>query len=126
MKIPKRIFSFWSDTCEIKRGGLSRKQLEGLGHKAKKAAAITAAQAATLEAIILRKPQKHRSDLPANRPMYIKDEAIGEMILQVLTALPHHKRALFLKSKYDSDQTLSSAEITELRKFIAVLEKKKT
>ena len=103
------------------RGGLSKKQLEGLYGKAKRIPEISQNKLATLEAIILRKHEKQKSDLPANTPLYQKDEEVVEMIESVLSKNPQHKRVLFLKSKVDSNRPLSSAEVTEIKKFHKLL-----
>ena len=103
------------------RGGLSKKQLQGLYGKASKIAGIPAGKLATLEAIILRKHTKEKSALPAATPLYIKDETTGKMIKDVLAKYPQHKRVLFLKSKFDNNQELSTAEVDELRKFNKLL-----
>lgn len=103
------------------RGGLSKKQLEGLYGKAKRIPGIPAHKLATLEAIILRKTEKQRSEKPANAPLYQKDEPAGEMINAILEQYPQHKRVLFLKSKYDNNEILSPAETDELKKFLKLL-----
>lgn len=103
------------------RGGLSKKQLEGLYGKAKRIPEIPQNKLATLEAIILRKHEKQKSDLPANTPLYQKDEEVVEMIESVLSKNPQHKRVLFLKSKVDSNSPLSPVEVTELKKFHKLL-----
>ena len=103
------------------RGGLSKKQLEGLYGKAKRIPEISQNKLATLEAIILRKHEKQKSDLPANTPLYQKDEGVVEMIESILSKSPQHKRVLFLKSKVDSNSPLSTAEVTELKKFHKLL-----
>jgi len=103
------------------RGGLSKKQLEGLYSKAKKISAIPVGKLATLEAIILRKHSKHKSDLPEIAPLYEKDEETGKMIDAILAKYPEHKRVLFLKSKYDNNEILQPAEKTELQKFVRLL-----
>jgi len=51
------------------RGGLSKKQLEGLYSKAGKIKSIPPGKLATLEAILLRKHSKHKSELPASTPL---------------------------------------------------------
>ena len=76
---------------------------------------------ATLEAIILRKHSKHKSELPATAPLYSKDEAIGKMIDAILAKFPQHKRVLFFKSKYDNNEIFSAGEKTELQKFNKLL-----
>ncbi|HNJ56258.1 MAG TPA: hypothetical protein PLC62_07420 [Chitinophagaceae bacterium] len=103
------------------RGGLSKKQLEGLYGKAKRIPEISQNKLATLEAIILRKHEKQKSDLPANTPLYQKDEGVVEMIESILSKSPQHKRVLFLKSMVDSNSPLSLAEVTELKKFHKLL-----
>jgi DNA repair protein RadC len=103
------------------RGGLSKKQLEGLYGKAKRIPEISQNKLATLEAIILRKHEKQKSDRPANTPLYQKDEEVVEMIESVLSKNPQHKRVLFLKSKVDSNSPLSPVEVTELKKFHKLL-----
>jgi hypothetical protein len=103
------------------RGGLSKKQLEGLYGKAQKVTTIPENKLATLEAIILRKPAKHRSELPANTPLYTPDEDTGRMIHSILDKYPEHKRVLFFKSRYDNNEPLSQSEKTELLKFSKLL-----
>jgi hypothetical protein len=103
------------------RGGLSKKQLEGLYSKATKVKSIPQAKLATLEAIILRKHTKHKSALPATAPLYEKDEEAGKMIEEILSKYPQHKRVLFFKSKYDNNETFSAADKTELQKFNRLL-----
>ncbi len=99
------------------RGGLSKKQLQGLHSKALKITTIPTGKLATLEAIILRKHANHRSELPAAVPLYIKDEARGKMIEAILVKNPQHKRVLFFKSKFDNNEVFSATELTELQKF---------
>lgn len=103
------------------RGGLSKKQLEGLYNKATKVKTIPIGKIATLEAIILRKHSKHKSELPATKPLYEKDEETGKMIAAILEKYPEHKRVLFLKLKYDNNEVLTSSEMTDLQKFIKLL-----
>lgn len=99
------------------RGGLSKKQLEGLFGKAQKVKTIPVAKLATLEAIILKKPVKTRSALPPATPLYQKDEAAGKLIQTILDKYPAHKRVLFFQSKYNNNEPLSPADIAELQKF---------
>lgn len=103
------------------RGGLSRKQLEGLYGKASRLGTVPVNKLATLEAIILRKHAKQRSELPANQPLYQRDEEAGEMIRAILEKYPEHKRVLFFRTKYDNNELFSAAEKTELQKFFRML-----
>ena len=108
----------------LNRGGLSKKQLEGLYQIAQKVNTIPVGKLSTLEAIILKKPTRYKSDKPAPAPLYKKDEEQGKMIATILEKYPQHKRVLFLKAKYENNEVLSASEITELRKFQAIAEKK--
>ena len=99
------------------RGGLSKKQLQGLFGKATKVSSIPPGKLATLEAVILKKSMKYKSELPPPEPLYKKDEAVGKMINEILDRYPLHKRVLFFKSKYENNEMLSAAELTELEKF---------
>lgn len=99
------------------RGGLSKKQLEGLYSKAQKLQTIPVGKMATLEAIILRKHSKQRSELPAATPLYTRDEKTGKMIGEILAKQPAHKRVLFFRTKYDNNEILTPPEMAELNKF---------
>ena len=103
------------------RGGLSKKQLQGLFDKAKKINTISPAKMATLEAIILHKHSKHKSELPANTPLYSKNEDAAKKIEAILSKYPQHKRILFLKLKSDNNEVLAANEIAELDKFYKLL-----
>lgn len=107
----------------IERGGLSKKQLEGLYNKALKVKTIPPNKLATLEAIILRKHSKQKSELPANVPLYEKDAAVEKMISEVLQKYPEHKRVLFFRAKFDNNEMFTPAEKTELERFYKALKK---
>jgi hypothetical protein len=100
------------------RGGLSKKQLQGLYGMAQKITSVTPAKLATLAAIILKKPTKERTPAPLTASsVYQKDETAGKTIAAILEKYPQHKRVLFLRSRYDNNETLSAAEMRELEKF---------
>ena len=103
------------------RGGLSKKQLEGLYQKAAKVKTIPANKLATLEAEILKRPTRYKSSLPPPSPLYTKDQNAGEQIAEILAKYPQHKRVLFLKLKYDNNEPLSPAETAELKRFHTLL-----
>lgn len=103
------------------RGGLSKKQLEGLYQKALKVNSIPENKLATLEAVIRKKPTKYKSAPPPPKPLYEKDERVGEMINGILSRYPQHKRVLFFQTKYNNNETLAPAEVTELEKFHRML-----
>lgn len=99
------------------RGSLSKKQLQGLYSKASKIKNISPGKLGTLEAIIKRMPTRYKSELPPPTPLFEKDKEAGKMIEEILTRYPQHKRVLFLKARYENNELLSPAEISELKKF---------
>ncbi len=104
------------------RGSLSKKQLQGLYYKAEQVPDMPANWLATLQAKIARMPTRFKSDIPAAAiPLYQKNEQAGKLITDILSKYPQHKRVLFLQTKYDNNETLTAAEITELEKFKKIL-----
>jgi len=103
------------------RGGLSKKQLEGLYHKASKIESIPEGKLATLQAIILKKPTRYKSELPQPTPAFTKDESIGHLINSILEKYPQHKRVLFFKANYDSNRPFAITEAEELKRFHKLL-----
>jgi len=100
------------------RGSLSKKQLQGLYQKASNVEDIPIGWLGTLEAIILKMPTRYRStETILATPIYKKDEESGKLITAILEKYPQHKRVLFLRSKYENNEPLSTAEIAELKKF---------
>ncbi|MBL7701032.1 MAG: hypothetical protein JNM14_02180 [Ferruginibacter sp.] len=99
------------------RGGLSKKQLEGLHSKASKTSNISQSKLATLEAIIKKKPTRERAAATITTPLPLKDESVGKKINAILEKYPQHKRLLFLKSKFDNNEHISAMEIAEIEKF---------
>lgn len=118
---PHSVFakSLYVQYCE--RGGLSKKQLEGLYNKASKIENIHPGKMATLEAIILKKHTKQRSEVTLTAATPAKDEAVGKKINDIISKYPAHKRVLFFKAKYDKNEFLSSADIDEINKFAKLL-----
>ena len=113
------IKSLLQQYCE--RGSLSRKQLEGLHSIASKINGMHPGKLATLQAIILKKPAKYRSEAPKNLVLPGKNEEADQMIRKVLEKYPQHKRVLYFKAKSDHNEPLSAAEIAELEKFIRLV-----
>jgi hypothetical protein len=105
------------------RGWLTKKQLEGLYQKASSAPTVLPEKIAALEALIKKMPNRQKSELPQNRPLVQKDEGAGTLINAILSKYPEHKRVLFLKSRYDNNEVLSSAELAELKRFMTVLKR---
>ena len=103
------------------RGSLSKKQLQGLHSKASKIKDISPGKLATLEAIINKMQTKDKDPLPPPKPLFEKEQSTGQMIDEILAKYPRHKRALFLKSKYDNNEALTSAETDDLKRFKLLL-----
>ena len=104
---------------QYRNARLSKKQLEGLYHKAAKITTIPGNKLTT-EAII-KENHRYKSVLPPPAPLYTKDESAGRMLETILEKYPQHKRILFLKAKYDNNETLSVMELSELQKFNKML-----
>jgi len=103
------------------RGGLSKKQLEGLYKKAERIRTIAPNWLATLEAEILKRPTRFKSTAPPPKPLYEKNEKTGGIIDAILKKYPQHKRVLFFQSKYQNNESLSAPELAELEKFQKLL-----
>ena len=104
-----------------RRGWLSKKQLQGLYDKASKINGVAPGKLAALESIIKKMPTREKSELPEPTPMFVKDEAAGKLISDILSKYPAHKRVLFLRAKYENNEVLSVSDIAELKKFMQVL-----
>lgn len=103
------------------RGGLSKKQLEGLYAKAAKVPEVSIARLATLEAIIKKKPTRYKSEKPSNLATPKKDEQTGQLLDAILQKYPQHKRILFLQSKFRNNDPITPAEIAEVQKLATLL-----
>lgn len=103
------------------RGGLSKKQLEGLLGKATKFTDSPPGKLATLEAIILKKHTNHKSQVAAILPPEEKDETSAALVEAILQKYPGHKRVLLFKMKMDKRELLSTVEKEELNKFAKIL-----
>lgn len=103
------------------RGSLSKKQLQGLYSKASKIKDVFPGKLATLEAIINKMQTRDKDLLPPAKPLYEKEESTGQLIEEILAKYPAHKRVLFLKSKYDNNEVLSSVETDDLKRFKQLL-----
>jgi hypothetical protein len=108
------------------RGSLSKKQLQGLHAKASQIEDMSVAKLGTLEAIIKKMPTRYKSEAPPPSPLYVKEESTGQIIDEILSKYPQHKRVLFLKAKYDNNETLTPAEMADLKRFKQIVDKNKT
>src|SRR2546430_4872508 len=68
----------------LKRGSLSKKQLQGLYNKAANIENIAPAKLATLEGMIKKMPTRYKSDPPQPKPLYEKEEGRGQLIEAIL------------------------------------------
>ena len=99
------------------RGSLSKKQLQGLYGKASKIESLPPGKLATIEAIIKRMPTRYKSELPGHTPLFEKEEETGLLISEILEKFPQHIRVLFLKAKYDNNEILTPADLTDLKRI---------
>ena len=108
------------------RGSLSRKQLQGLLSKGMKSGTVPESKLSTIEAIILKMPVREKA--PPSLSITIEEEKkdllIGEQLTQILAVFPSHKRALYLKAKYENNEPITTAEKKELIQFERVALKK--
>ena len=114
------IKSLHQQYCE--RGGLSKKQLEGLYDIGIKTEGIAEGKLATLAAIIKKRPTRDKDEIK-KEPIVLpaKDESIGKTMDAILQKYPQHKRVVFLKSKFDNNQPLDAVETSEIQKFAKLL-----
>jgi DNA repair protein RadC len=103
------------------RGSLSKKQLQGLYGKASKIEGLPPGKLAAIEAIIKRMPTRYKSELPEAKPLFQKEETTGALIAEILEKFPAHKRVLFLKTKYENNELISSADMNDLKRIKALI-----
>ena len=74
--------------------------------------------------MINKMPTRFKTEAPqTTAPLYHKDASTGELITAILEKYPQHKAVLFLQSKYNNNQPLSSAELSDLKRFSQILKK---
>lgn len=105
----------------IERGSLSKKQLEGLHSKASKIEGMAPGKLATLAAIILKKPNRYKSEKPTIIHEEKSNETLLSNMLAILEKFPAHKRVLFIKAKYDQKQNITPQEEAEIERFKKLL-----
>lgn len=102
------------------RGWLSKKQLQGLFQKAQKIHDIHPGKLATLEAMIMKMPNRYKSELPQTEPLYEEHSGSRALINAILEKYPEHKRIIFLRSRLESN-SLSTSDISEIEKLHKLL-----
>jgi uncharacterized protein YqkB len=105
------------------RGSLSKKQLQGLYSKASEIKDIAPGKLAGIESIIKKMPTRDKIEASAPKPLYEKDTATIDLIDALLAKYPEHKRVLFLKSKYETNEPLSPTDLNDLNRFKQMLNK---
>jgi len=105
----------------LERGGLSKKQMEGLLQIAQKSAALSPGKSATLEAMIKRRPNWDKKQPLTRTIADEKDVSILADIQALLDKFPAHKRVLFFKQKYTNNEPISAQELEELKRFKKLL-----
>ena len=103
------------------RGSLSKKQLEGLHNKAANVRSIAPGKLATLQAILLKMPNRYKSSVPESPPLLTKDVLLEKLITDILVKYPQHKRVLFIKLKFDNNEAISLLEKSEIERFHKLL-----
>lgn len=103
------------------RGGLSKKQLEGLYDKARKIEGFSTGLLATLQAIILKRPDRDKKDPVVLLASEKKADTDAPLITAILEKYPGHKRVIYFKMKNDKGEDLSLLEKEELNKFVKLL-----
>lgn len=108
------------------RGGLSKKQMEGLYAKASKIESIPASQLATLQAIILKKTTRHKSEVTTGSipTPNINLENLKRMLDLILKKFPGHKQALLLHQKINAGYTLNISETEDIKRWYKFTETK--
>ncbi|MBC7689867.1 MAG: hypothetical protein H7211_17015 [Aquabacterium sp.] len=105
----------------LERGSLSKKQLEGLHSKAQNVSTIAPGKLATLQAIIMKMPNRFKSPLPENIPLPVKDVLLEKKLTEILGRYPQHKRVLFIKLRFDNNEAISALEKSEVDRFHKLL-----
>ena len=108
-------------TQYLERGSLSKKQLEGLHSKAQNVSTIAPGKLATLQAIIMKMPNRFKSPLPENIPLPVKDVLLEKKLTEILGRYPQHKRVLFIKLRFDNNEAISALEKSEVDRFHKLL-----
>ena len=104
------------------RGSLSKKQLEGLLSKASNVKSLSPGKLATLEAIILKMPNREKAPASITTGnLLAKEDPLESQLTDILAKYPQHKRVLFIKLKFDNNQSVSTLEKSEVERFHKLL-----
>lgn len=103
------------------RGSLSKKQLEGLYQKATNVPSLSPGKLATLEAIILKKPNRYKSPMPVAAPQMVKDDLLQKRVSDILSKYPQHKMVCFIKAKLENNEAITTLEKSEIERLHKLL-----
>ena len=103
------------------RGGLSKKQLEGLMKKASQSTIISESHLATLQAIINKKPNRYKSEKIEKAPEFDRGKEVIPLLNKLLERFPQHKMLVFLQQKSNAGQPFSDFEMGEIKRLFKIL-----
>ncbi len=104
------------------KGGLSKKQMEGLHTFATQSKLISVSKLATLEAIIKKKPTRYKSEVVTRKIDTNTDNNEFEIVLlQILEKFPQHKTALGLMVKCKQINGLTASDKLEINRLGKIL-----
>lgn len=106
------------------RGFLTKKQLEGLHHKASSIADMPAGWLATIEAMVAKLPNRDKSPVIRTTNLPVKDNSVQLQLEGILEKFPQHKAVLVLQSKYNKEKQLSTSDKAALDKLYKLLVQK--
>ncbi len=100
------------------RGSLSRKQLEGLLHKARKIEEMPIGWIAAVEAIIKRMPVREKSAIPVQQEVNDETGKNQEKLIQdILSLYPAHRQVLIFKQQLAVQKELDAASYSSLQRL---------
>jgi len=106
------------------RGFLTKKQLAGLHAKASKIETILPGWLATIEAIIVKLPNRDKTPLEVKQTTVVEDDDTSPtQLAAILSKYPQHKAVLLLQAKFERTHSLVEADKLALQKFYKLLVK---
>ncbi len=103
------------------RGWLTKKQLQGLHNKASRLKDLPVGLLASLEAIILKMPERDKSPIVKTATTTTINPNIAIWIETILAKYPQHKTVLGLQMRFEKDKDLSPADTAVLEKLVKAL-----
>jgi hypothetical protein len=103
------------------RGWLTKKQLQGLHNKASRVKDLPVGLLASLEAIILKMPERDKSPITKIVTESTVNPNITIWLQAILAKYPQHKTVLALQLKFEKEKDLSGSDIATLEKLVKAL-----